>query len=317
MWEFEIELCIPKAQTAIGQKGSLPEKCKYETLIGSFDNATNISDVAFQFASWPVDRESLAPKDSWPLLYESVLLVAKLDAADFNHALQKVSDGLEKICDQLTFYVQNPVAALSVIVSSPEGAKTLHPNDLILRSSMNMPINRGAEMGADCRWLSVELCKDLEDRKIDAALRWYRKAISETHIEDRFIHLWICLEIMCKQAGIKVIKPYVVEKCRHIIKECPQCHAPTDKMVQGDTIKSFLEQLGINKETAGKLWDVRQMVHGQSLNQKLQGEFHGLSSSLYTAVTDAIKRSLDLTPIDRPLPPINVMFGGYFARRIE
>ena len=162
------------------------------------------------------------------------------------------------------------------------------------------------ELGAESEWLTIDLISLETDKKIDRALHWYRKAIGERVTLDKFIYLWISLEIMCNRHGEKV----------EITSSCKGCGHESKREGIGETIKAYLTSyICISEKQAKDLWEIRHVVHGRSLSATQERELGQLTSLLHSCATNALKMSLNLDHTKRPLPPKQVMhFGGGIIR---
>lgn len=316
-WLFEIELFLPMAQTAIGLKGGLPERLEFSSIYSSDDAPIKLAQTIYRLTGWPKDRESKAPKNTFPNAYESVNLQVESRATNEDQALNQVRDQLEAVLERIVFLIQLPIGIGVVIQTNPNASKKCYSDYQILIKPDKYPIRHSCELSDEPNWLSLSICAEFSDEKINRAMHWYAKAVSETDIFDRFIYLWISLEILCNREGVKVKKPYVAP-CGCLIESCPTCGKITEKQVNGDSIKQYLiENLGIQSDIASSMWQLRQMVHGQRIKTGIERDASNLTRVLYGAVSAALKLALGLSHDDRPLPPRNPMFGGGFLVRID
>ena len=80
--------------------------------------------------------------------------------------------------------------------------------------------------------------------KVETARWWYLKAIATYYAVDRFIALWIALEILCTVDDVSVRQP-VRLNCQHTLDQCPQCGKPTLRAVKGEALNLRLN-LGVS-----------------------------------------------------------------------
>lgn len=138
-------------------------------------------------------------------------------------------------------------------------------------------------------------CNDNCSKKVKAALRWYVKSLSTTFDIDKFIFLWISLEVLCSVFGEKIYSGYKAS-CGHKITKCPECGKDSiNKPLQGDTIKNYLIKLGCSESDARIMWKIRQMVHGDtSVDNTMAENLTRKIILLHTYVLNAIKDALGL-----------------------
>ena len=163
---------------------------------------------------------------------------------------------------------------------------------------------RSVEMESIRGAISVSLPDQVPDydQRTAAVLRWFTKSMSTNLLHDAFIFLWIALEILVDLSPISVEDPYRA-RCNHLIKHCPECGTSTVREVRGATIRRYLEvSFGLNRETSGALWRIRQMMHG-SINfeaDKLQ-DLPKLIQPLRAAVAQGLKRQLGIDTFAAPV----------------
>lgn len=133
-----------------------------------------------------------------------------------------------------------------------------------------------------------------------AALRWFNKALGTEFLHDKFMFMWIALEILCDLSDMSVEAPYLA-KCGHIIATCPDCGKSTSKEVCGPTIQKFLvENFGVDPDAAKKLWAMRQMMHGAvRFDSTKLAKLPQLVEELRAAVVIGIKNAAGV-PKDQP-----------------
>jgi hypothetical protein len=146
----------------------------------------------------------------------------------------------------------------------------------------------------------LDLSLEKASAKTRAALRWYIKGLAATYEVDKFMFFWIALEILLAQSEVSVVVPYQAP-CGHEILNCPICQEPTSKKLTGQSIKKLLvEKANTPQETANKLWQFRQLVHGKKdLTYEDMRDLPMMSNSLRKALLVLLKSSLGW-PLDQP-----------------
>lgn len=298
-WIVDVEFFLPLAQTAINKDGGLPEKMNFEPVYEEAGNPLTIDDVTLSIHPWIESREKTDAKGL--MAYDRAILRAETTISNEDLMFEKVGELLDTIYDRMFFLLQKPVYTGKVWVTKPDGVTDQHSADFRLCSKSSVGNTTLLERGAESKWLKIELVDLPTDKKIDFALHWYRKAIAELVTVDKFIFLWIALEIMCNRHGDKV----------EVTSECVECGHKTTSMGIGRTIRSYLTSfIGIPDQQARDLWSIRQVVHGRSLNQDQENKLGHLTGLLHCCVTNALKQALNLDHTMRPLPPKQVMHVG-------
>jgi hypothetical protein len=228
-------------------------------------------------------------------------------APSAENALESVEASLELLLDDMSFQLQSAVRVhmLEVIDVTPplevgqERDMTLYPFPL----GWTYPKFQESVFPQDSvvpLIPSLRSVDGLQDRKTRAALRWYVKALAAPWDVDRFALLWIALEILCSARASSVEKPYVA-RCGHEIGSCPRCGKSTSRGVQGPTLISFLEELGVQTTTASELWRTRQMFHGNNdLTKESIAVLPSLLLTLKSAVARGLKVAAGLSPLTLP-----------------
>lgn len=139
------------------------------------------------------------------------------------------------------------------------------------------------------------------DSKTAAVLRWFVKASDTEVLHDRFIFLWIALEILFDASDVHVEEPYR-GRCGHQIPECPECGKPTTKLVRGASLKAFLQKYNVTAQQAKELWAMRQLMHGAiPFDSKKLENLGSLVQPLRAVVAAGLKGRLDKTANDLPI----------------
>jgi hypothetical protein len=151
--------------------------------------------------------------------------------------------------------------------------------------------------------LYPNLAKGLESArsKSRAALRWYVKGMAARNAVDKFISFWIALEMLRSESGVSVSAPYIA-RCGCEITECPKCGKPTAKEVLGKSIIKFLvDETGTKEDTAEKLWEFRQILHGRG--DLTHGAIPQMAEDTREAVVIALKKALGWSSNEPPFVP--------------
>lgn len=249
----------------------------------------------------------LAPGDEYAAIRLSV------DALDADQALEQVHQVLELVLDDLSFQMQLalPVLQLEVLDVTPPVAVGDE------RETRLFPFPHGYQQWKFARStpLGVEVVADVPHLrpnydaipgKTQQALDWYIKGLQTQVDADRFIFLWIALEVL-EQANPDYVVATYRAKCGHEITTCPTCGKSTARRVAGQSLKAFLEAAGVAVEDAKQLWKMRMLVHGaKSFDPDRLADLGRLLQILRAAVVTILKERLG-EQIDQP--PI-VSHGG-------
>ncbi|MEW8545108.1 MAG: hypothetical protein AB2559_04295 [Candidatus Thiodiazotropha endolucinida] len=280
---------------APGEK--VPKKLKFNS---RYDPESSIEMDGVKFYFEKVDDNKREMING--VFNEYVFLVCELYSDTALNAITSAIPYIEWSCDQLSFFSQFPILIQkNEIHCKEEPTETVH----LAKPQQPAKFRESWYIGNAVTMMKVPLRHEPENMtiKIRAALRWYHKALAANYEIDRFIFLWICLEILCKEDETSVKNPYVNNTCGHVIDKCPECGASTEKEVNGPTIKEFLiKKLNVSDEDASKLWSFRQILHGKNkFDEDKSAELEHLVSHLCAAVNRGIKR---ITQLKDDKPPI-------------
>jgi hypothetical protein len=216
-----------------------------------------------------------------------------------NEAVEAAIEVFEPIIDSLSFVLGSPLrlgpfSALDITPPVTEG------------EVREVQIYSGPPFGTNISSVEMECIRGAQfatlpdvipayEAKVNAALRWFYKALNTALLHDQFIFLWIALENLCDLSPLSVAGPYQAP-CRHAIKHCPECGRSTEKEIRGPTIRHYLEvSFGVTRETSGALWRMRQMMHGDVNFDPLKlQDLPRLIQPLRAAVADGIKRQVGI-----------------------
>lgn len=178
---------------------------------------------------------------------------------------------IEEAIDQLSFIWDYPVRAYRAsLLDLSQPVKAGDIREFYEYISYSTPKSRQSNfhMKDPIRFDKIPDFASLPD-KIRAALRWYAMGAAKNSDVERFIALWIALELLITESTEAVRLPYRAD-CGHDIPNCPVCSRPTLRSVAGARIQEFLTSVGgLTPEVARALWRTRQIVHG---NNRLRAE---------------------------------------------
>ncbi len=205
-------------------------------------------------------------KDSYARMEPDVGIPASInievEGSDPFEAEKNAWLSLEPVRNLLSFQSQKNILVLHIEAANDKGEKFKMISPENPRSFVTS--NVGVDFHPQALAVSKNMISRI-DKKINLALDWYRKALSERSLSPKYVSLWISLEILCDKFTEKIIEPYKVGKCGHTINKCPECGASTEKPVSGTRIKKFLQELGASKKEVDLLWEIRHIVHGKSI----------------------------------------------------
>lgn len=170
---------------------------------------------------------------------------------------------LDELSDQLGFVWDYPVAVydLSLIDVTPPIVAGATRNTMNI-GGYHLPKHRPSTFNIRNQSIGEPNFAEMPE-PVSAALRWYSAASISQPDAQRYVALWIALEILARHKVAVTKAPYVAP-CNHTIANCPECGATTEKSVEGKRMKSYLcDNLGTAETDADMLWKVRQLVHGR------------------------------------------------------
>ena len=305
-WNVIALIPYPLEQTAPSdpETGGLPKNLRWESRI--LESTKNYGGVLVGIKQR--DHFDYWNTFSFPSISEPAEIHLIVGAAESDEALRLVDQLLEDICDDLSFRLQSPIPILSLEVLDVTPPVEIGDE----RATLLYPLPNGYKhpkfgtmvyLNSSDTELKPELKVDfssytLRDRAI---LRWYHKAqISQAEV-DRFLHLMVCLEILCEEYSEHVAAPYKAS-CGHEILNCPECGASTTKKINGATLKKYLtEQLGMSNRHASDTWRLRQMIHGANdLSTSKIEKISEICRALKCSVSNGIKIRFSIDP---SIPP--------------
>lgn len=298
-WEITSKVLFPLAQTAVGGNGGIPENLHFESRFVDGDEV-KIDDVTIALKK-PASEDERNTLNAGSAPTEPALLVCTLDDEDGMKAMERSIPYIEWACDQLSYFSQHPIK----VVSSELRAKDNNQDKNIFPMPRQpAKFRKSVYMNADTPKMIPLWPPPAHFSERDfAILRWYHKSLAAEYEVDRFVFLWVCLEIICKASDFVVKAPYVNQPCGHEIIECPECGSKTEKEVNGKTLQGFLtSHLNVDAATAKGMWRFRQLLHGQNkLNEQSMKDAEKLIMSLQAAVNLGVKRRFGFKDTDPPI----------------
>lgn len=212
---------------------------------------------------------------------------------------------LDEISDQLGFMWNYPITVydLSIVdVTHPVSVGEVRTTKIIV--NYHLPKHRSSNFGIHGEQIGEPNFSAMPE-PVRAALRWYSAAAINQPDAQRFVALWIALEILARLRVDVINAPYIAP-CGHTIANCPECARSTERSVEGKRMKSFLMyHLGTAKTDADMLWDVRQLVHGRHrFRPKDVERMPRATGLLWTIVRRALGGELGLTYSGEPIAPM-------------
>jgi len=243
-------------------------------------------------------KEGLSPE-------EQAALVFLLAADNPELAYKKIMHLLEELLDSLSFQLQTAIQVfrLEVLdVTPPVEVGMERYFALIDYSSAKFLLSSRPRKLRTSFYPHLDKSLGSASTRRRAALRWYIKGLEAHYAVDKFIFFWIALEILRSESSVSVSSPYIA-RCGHEIRSCPTCGQKTEREELGKSMKKFLtDEAGIEKSTAKKLWEFRQMLHGsKDLTHKDISELPQLAEYTREAAVVTLKKALDWPPTEPPL----------------
>ncbi len=297
---FPMEFILSKSSFSPGQQTKATSRIPDEASL-------KVDGISVGLRPWPGPpipsfssrrREALRPE-------EQAALVFFLAAENPELAYNKLEHLLEELLDDLSFQLQTAIQVfrLEVLdVTPPVELGMERYFSLVEYSSAKfLPSSRPRNLRTSF-YPHLATSLGSASTRSRAALRWYVKGIDAHYAVDQFIFFWIALEILRSESGVSVSSPYRA-KCGHEIPNCPTCGKQTSREEFGKSIIKFLiEEAGVEKTTAKKLWKFRQILHGtKDLTHEDISDLPRLAESTREAAIFALKKVLDWPSNEPPL----------------
>jgi hypothetical protein len=219
-------------------------------------------------------------------------------------ALDSNMGNLEAICDNLAFRMQMGIYIRSLRVqkineeNKEEGPGIMFPFPYGYQPEKFMQAISPSQVGETSPKLEPEYFT--HDNITCAVLKWYHKGLIAPFEIDKFIFFFIACEILCGQNQTRVSQ-YYKNKCNHEIRNCPVCNESTERVVNGASIKMFLEEeCNVSPIIARQIWNYRQILHGSNDAFKPSNNLSQLVVELQAAITERIKTLLSISQESPP-----------------
>jgi len=297
LWRVHATLGLPVLMVGVGgAEGGFPARLERRRRIDA-RRETDVGGLRFSLEPRPQEEEGEL---------EVCEIATKISAPRAAQAAEAAVAAFQIIADDLAFQLHQPVRLTQVEaldVTEPvrlgdQREISFFPNGYpTWRFGSSLALGSVATVASPILRQSYAPLDGASQRAFD----WYLKALHATLDVDRFIILWIVLEILLDSTSALVTGPYVNQRCGHEIANCPQCEAPTEGPQRGRSIRALLEKLGVAGSDAKDLWDMRQMLHGaRALDKHALLELPRLLQHLQAAVGTQVKATLGYAQDDPP-----------------
>ncbi len=224
-------------------------------------------------------------------------------AGEYKQAMARTKALIEPLLDTLSFQLQTAIHAyeLQVLDMTPPVSIGMERDLFVSKYFSGKFIPAFPPTNVETLlYPRLDLSIGKASARTRKALRWYIKGLAATYEVDKFVFFWTALEILWSQSGVSVVSPYIAP-CKHEIPNCPICGKAISKKVLGPSIKKFLiETANTPQETANKLWQFRQMVHGtKDLTYEDMRDLPMMANSLRHVLIVLLKSALGW-PLDQP-----------------
>lgn len=278
----------------------------------------NFEGVFVSIQPWPNVKIPTLPHGPSGIKDEPAALVFYV-AGEYKEAMARTKGLIEPLLDSLSFQLQTAIHAyeLHVVDMTPPVSIGMERDLFVSKyfSGKFIPAFPPTNVNTLLR-PRLDLSLEKASVKTRAALRWYIKGLAAVYEVDKFVFFWTALEILRAQSKVSVFEPYRNVRCGHEIPNCPVCGKATSKEVLGQSIKKFLvEKANTPQETANKLWQFRQIIHGtKDLTYEDMRDLPMLANSLRKALLVLLKLALGW-PLDQP-PSISPVGSGIITSHV-
>jgi hypothetical protein len=295
-WRITLFAVFPQF-VASDMSNGLPQKLEFGSRIGQ--SATHIGGIAVRLSASPDQHPELAGVS----MREAARLEFEVDATDPSDAIALATGTIDLVIDDLSFQLQEPLQTFSMYVLDITAPLSVGEDREFMQftSYDQYKLSRSVPMG-DTHPVLVPALRDtysqLPSRSQDA-LDWYIKSMHTPWDADRYIFLWVCVEILMKDSGPKIEEPTRL-RCQHEIPSCPQCGKATLQVRQAASAYAYFESFGLDSTMAKDLWDMRQLVHGAKSFTKAKLDRLGELSQVLRSVAAAALRTAMGIPANEP-----------------
>jgi hypothetical protein len=241
------------------------------------------------------------------LEHEGVVIEIIKESENIDAALSEGGAILETICDGMAFRMQKPVFINQLrVFETNDNGEQINEGSLFPFPHGYQPekfLSAVSFGGIGEAHPSLKEVRFDLNSEITAALRWYHKSLAASFEIDKFVFLFIACEVLCKLNQVK-IKQFYKNQCGHNIENCPTCGVTTERVVNGASIKSFLEdECGVKPEVSKMIWSYRQILHGSNEGFKGGLNMAQIRVELQHAITQSLKGYLAID--ENALPKID------------
>jgi hypothetical protein len=312
-WRVVAGVSFPMGSN-IGPDGTLPERLEFTSRLPEAERV-DLPGVQVTLGGWQRDP---AVAEWVEKGRELGSLIVDLEADHGLDVIDRAGPVLERLLDDLMFRLHDPlpIVFLEAIDVTEPVAVGEERDVVVFNENPLWKFSQSVPLGNIFTESTVRLREDMPGLpdKAQRALDWYIKALLMQFDVDRFMFMWVAVEILWNLRGEKITVPYMAP-CQHEIPSCPECGRTTDRLVRGQSIQGFLVALGVAEADARALWRTRQFIHGEvSFGRTEVLELVRLLPVLQGAVVRALKPELGLG--DETLPVVRmdgVMVGGTFG----
>ncbi len=303
-WRIRAVVLFPKQLVAADPPGPghlLPARLELLSRVPVEQRDLGTARIAIR----PTTHPLLPPREGLEDQFEAAELLVELHAESAFEAIERAHPLLELVLDRLAFDMQIALSVIQTDVTdvTPPIAAGDERDFSTFASYPGDKFARAEDVGSTFAKQVPHLHDSYGEPspRVRAALRWYIKALGAPLLHDRFIFLWIAVEIFADDSGIEISGALPL-RCGHVLKECPECQKPTARKIRGASIRAFLQARGADPDVAKSAWTLRQMLHGaiQFDSEKLAG-LAGVVQVLRVIVVAELKRELGLPAESLPM----------------
>ena len=266
-WRIRAVVLFPKQLVAADPPGPghlLPARLELLSRVPVEQRDLGTARIAIR----PTTHPLLPPREGLEDQFEAAELLVELHAESAFEAIERAHPLLELVLDRLAFDMQIALSVIQTDVTdvTPPIAAGDERDFSTFASYPGDKFARAEDVGSTFAKQVPHLHDSYGEPspRVRAALRWYIKALGAPLLHDRFIFLWIAVEIFADDSGIEISGALPL-RCGHVLKECPECQKPTARKIRGASIRAFLQARGADPDVAKSAWTLRQMLHGHSV----------------------------------------------------
>ncbi|MBW3578786.1 MAG: hypothetical protein KY462_13800 [Actinobacteria bacterium] len=237
-------------------------------------------------------------------------VVVRLHETALGDAIDRAQPILEGVVDSLSFQAQAalPVVGLDVLDVTPTLEVGQERDSHFVANPAALVTPKFLTGSMNFRWQEYPVpvptlgpTREADDRLL-LALWWYVKALAVPWVADRYLFLWIALEVLWERDGEKITAPYRVQGCDHEIEVCPECGNDVSSLVRGASLRAYLgDAAGVDEQDAREMWRLRQVVHGRNYFTRqraaqIDAQVTRLRAAVLRLLKDAMGIPADVAP---------------------